>query len=673
MVSLDRVGQKVRIKGALRKTAAVCIDAVLAALSLIVAIFLRTGNFDSPATMEVLETAVPAFTFIAIVNFLAIGLYGNVWRYASVPDLVAIAKAVTLAIVMFVVFMFFVTRAEALPRSTPLIQWFVLVFMLGGVRLGRRLNHKRRIGRVRIKQGGRIPVLLVGGGEATFRFLQALASDPASPYAPVGVLVSDRHYLGRKICDTPVLGECDALERVIKELKAQDQTPRHLILAEPASTIGAALTQDLVRVGEEMGLVVSRLPSPTELRRPQASVFDLRPVELVDLLSRPQVALDRGQVGRLIGGKRVLVTGAGGTIGSELVVQIAALKPAELILVEFSEYNLYSIDMTLREQFPSIPRFLHLCNIRERERVMQIFERHRPELVFHAAALKHVPMVEINPCEGILTNVIGTRNVADAVRRHGALAMVQVSTDKAVNPTSVMGAAKRIAELYCQALDLSGQGNPRATRFMAVRFGNVLGSSGSLIPLFERQLKAGGPLTVTHPDIERFFMTVREAVELILQGSAHGYEGAGGIGEIFVLDMGEPVKIIDIAKRMIRLAGLVPDEDVKIEIVGLRPGEKLFEELFDHAETRLPARTPGIFGARPVPVALDRLNRICDRMEQAAYVGDGPAVRRLIAEILPSYIPPSDTAARPADVVAQAPLARTGQDVPHGKGIGYAT
>jgi O-antigen biosynthesis protein WbqV len=269
--------------------------------------------------------------------------------------------------------------------------------------------------------------------------------------------------------------------------------------------------------------------------------------------------------------------------------------------------------------------------------VNDIFDAHQPELVFHAAALKHVPMVELNPCEGVLTNAIGTMNVANATKRVGALAMVQISTDKVVNPTSFMGATKRLAELYCQAQDISGFDTLSGPRFMTVRFGNVLGSSGSLIPLFKRQLAKGGPLTVTDENMTRFFMTIREAVELSLQASSYGLEGEIGQGEIFVLDMGEPIKIIDIARRMIKLSGLRPDIDIKIEIIGLRPGEKHFEELFDLAEQRVASPVPGVLGAIPVAVPLDFLQESFAKLQHFGELGDESAVVEIVQELIPGY------------------------------------
>jgi O-antigen biosynthesis protein WbqV len=301
------------------------------------------------------------------------------------------------------------------------------------------------------------------------------------------------------------------------------------------------------------------------------------------------------------------------------------------------EFNLYSIDLDLAENFSGVERSAHLCDVRDPRRLENVFAQHKPELVFHAAALKHVPMVELNPCEGVLTNVCGTMNVAEAVRRWGAVAMVQISTDKVVNSPNVMGATKRLAELYCQSLDLECAKIVGAPRFVTVRFGNVLGSSGSLIPLFKRQLARGGPLTVTHPEMKRFFMTIREAVELTLQASAYALERKLGSGEIFVLDMGEPIKVIDIARRMIRLAGFAPDKDVQIEIIGRRPGEKLFEELFDETERRVAPPVPGVFGAVPTPVPLSVLYDTFERLHGFASAGNTEGVFGTMRCILPGF------------------------------------
>jgi FlaA1/EpsC-like NDP-sugar epimerase len=347
----------------------------------------------------------------------------------------------------------------------------------------------------------------------------------------------------------------------------------------------------------------------------------------------------------------VLVTGAGGTIGSELVRQICRLGPVEIALLDNGEFNLYQIDLEVAESHAALPRRAILADIRDRQRLEQAMAEARPELVFHAAALKHVPMVEANPFEGVLTNAIGTRNVADACRAAGVAAMVQISTDKAVNPSSVMGASKRIAESYCQALDIvEAAGSRRTTRFITVRFGNVLGSTGSVVPLFQRQLAAGGPLTVTDPEMKRYFMTVREAVELVLQATALGSAGEAA-GKIFVLDMGEPVKILDLAKQLIRLAGKRPEIDIAIKFTGLRPGEKLFEEIFHGAEPLLPTACNGILLASPRAGDAAALGQAVDQLRQACERGDAATLQLLLHRMVPEYRPPED---EPGNVVLLA-------------------
>jgi O-antigen biosynthesis protein WbqV len=406
--------------------------------------------------------------------------------------------------------------------------------------------------------------------------------------------------------------------------------------------VDGALLRRLFDEAETLGMTLAQLPSLTEFKSTSAGdSLELRPIAVEDLLGRPQANLDLAAIRAFVAGKRVLITGAGGTIGSELTRQVAVFHPAALILLDNSEFNLYSIEMTVAESFPAIHRRAYLADICNRNRISRIFAAERPEVVFHAAALKHVPMVELNPSEGVLTNAIGTRNVADAAREIGAAAMVLISTDKAIMPSSVMGATKRLAETYCQALDRlsyrESQSGGRSTRFMTVRFGNVLGSTGSVVPLFERQLARGGPITVTHPDVTRYFMTTREAVMLVLQASAYGMDRPHEHGRIFVLEMGEPVKIVDIARQMIRLAGLRPDRDVKIQFVGLRPGEKLTETLFDEREPLIPTEAEGILAAEPRPMDYVIVRRHLDEFEAIAQAGDDGRILDMLQRVVPEY------------------------------------
>jgi FlaA1/EpsC-like NDP-sugar epimerase len=621
-----------------------CVDLVLSGVAILLATLIRFGL--EPASSELrgydrLWLTIPALAMVCAVVFPLTGLYQRSWKYASIADLLQIARAVVLASVVFVALMFISTRLDLIPRSVIAIEVLTLVPLMAMARLRSRLGELRNIApasRPMSQMPDLVPILLVGAGDSAELFLRALARDPNPSYWPVGILDDSEDQHGLMLRGVPILGGYDEFDSILQALEDRGRRPRHLVFTETAGGFNDFAIEALIDRAEKLGLAISRLRPATQLASPRSeSKFDVRPIELTDLLERPQKVLDTQTVARFVRGRRVLVTGAGGSIGSELTKQVAALAPAEIIVLDSGEYNLYSIDLELNEKFPHIRHTSYLCNIREAARVQEIFATHQPEIVFHAAALKHVPMVELNPCEGILTNVIGTVNVANAVRRYGALAMVQVSTDKVVNSTSVMGASKRIAELYCQALDLEslqGSGGPRV---MTVRFGNVLGSSGSLIPLFKRQIEQGGPLTVTHPEVTRFFMTIREAVELTLQASAHALERRLGRGEIFVLDMGKPVKIMEIASRMIRLAGYVPGRDIPIKIVGLRPGEKLFEELFDSSETKVQSSIAGVLGAVSAPLPLRQLEESLGRLKARAEKGDRAGMFKVMQEFIPNY------------------------------------
>ncbi|MEI7606614.1 MAG: nucleoside-diphosphate sugar epimerase/dehydratase [Rhodospirillaceae bacterium] len=638
-------------------------DLTMTAAAVVLALYLRVSGDVLGDYGGVLALFVPVAMGVGAVVYRLFGLYRGIWRYASAPDMVQLVKAVTVLAAAFSLVTFampyFVVFANPLPRSVPLILWFVLLILLGGPRFGYRIfKDGRRIRRM-IEEGlGEIPVLLVGVGDTAAHFIGALAHAPDAPYRVLGVIddKDDTRRVGRDIRGVPVLGGLDRLAEVVEALDRRGIRPQRLILARNQDELAPATVRLLLERAEALGLPLSRLPAPTEFKEAGGSGrIELKPIAIEDLLGRPQAALDRGAIAGLVAARRVVVTGAGGTIGSELTRQVAALGPSRLVLVENGEFNLYTIDMELRERFPDLDIRTVLADVRDRDRVLSLFEEHRPELVFHAAALKHVPLVEECPAEGALTNVFGTRNVADAARAVGVRAMVLISTDKAVRPSSVMGATKRVAESYCQALDTQA-GN--TTRFVTVRFGNVLGSSGSVVPLFQRQLARGGPLTVTHPDMRRYFMTVREAVELVMQASAHGVAHPDERGRILVLDMGEPVRILDLARQMIRLSGHKPDVDVKIEFVGLRPGEKLFEEILYEAEAPERTEADGVFVAAPRLIDHQPLTAALALLEAAARAGDHPAVVEKLRQLVPEYETPAtdrETACEGAKTPCAAP------------------
>ena len=627
------------------------------------ALALRMQGAIPEFMMQGLRANILLMVLVALASFHITGLYRRAWRYVSIPDLVFIVKVMTLAEVAMALAVVLVRRDQWLPASVPLIHWSLAIVALVGVRVMRRMlrEHVRARRQTAVSSSpadfpidfpgsGTTPAptgsrllaghasasraLIIGEADWAESLLEQIKRHHARSIQTVGLIDPVGQDTHLAIHGVPLLGSLDAFEDIVERLASQGRRPHCVIVNASDPMLAGAQMVQMVARAERLGLEIARAPNLTQIEAQDGAPLNLEFLNFSDLLGRPERNLDPAIVRTAIRGRRVMVTGAGGSIGSELARQIAAFEPAELILLDAGEFNLYAIDMEMRENFPNTPIVSILCSIRQGDHVNAVFEQHRPELVFHAAALKHVPLVEQNPCSGVQTNVIGTRIIADAARRCKALAMIQVSTDKAVNPVGMMGSSKRLGELYCQALDLAAGGRADATRFMTVRFGNVLGSSGSLIPLFMRQLSQRGPLTVTHPDIERFFMTIHEAVHLILHSSAQALNGEIERGRIFVLDMGEPVKIVDIAERMIRLAGLEPHLDVKIDFVGLRPGEKLFEELFDENECRQPSSLPGIFEARPAPVPLAFLRAVFDEIEHAAASGNADDVRALVRSVL---------------------------------------
>ena len=607
----------------------------MAALSFEIAVFARYYSLGAPQAFGFLWEGTAVFTLVCGAVFWWLGIPRAIWRYISLKDLFGIARAVALAALVFLPVLFVLTRLEDYPRSALILNIPLLLVLVGGPRLLYRLVKDGSLAAVFARDdGAQVPVLLVGASDAAETFIREM-SRAAAGYRVVGIVAEQAVRVGREVRGVRVLGGIEQCAEVIERLAALGRRPQRLIIATDA--IDGAQVRDLLDVAERAGMTLSRLPKLTDFRGgPGAEGIEVRPVAVEDLLGRTQKVLDRDAMAALIGGRRLLVTGAGGTIGSELVRQCAAYQPAHLTLFDNGEYNLYRIDRELDERHPELSRTALLGDVRDRGRLERAFARERPDLVFHAAAFKHVPLSEANPNETVLTNVLGTYRVAQACRDSSAATMVLISTDKAVRPASVMGATKRLAEMVCQALAAAETDRAEPTRFVTVRFGNVLGSTGSVVPLFQRQIADGGPLTVTHAEATRFFMTEREAVELVLQASADSREGDQA-GRIYVLDMGEPVRIRDLARQMIRLAGLRPDEDVALTYTGLRPGEKLTEELFEESEAPVATAREGILLAAPSEVRHETLAPELERLFAAAQARRTEDTLAALHRLVPGY------------------------------------
>ncbi|MEW8497457.1 MAG: nucleoside-diphosphate sugar epimerase/dehydratase, partial [Candidatus Thiodiazotropha taylori] len=499
---------------------------------------------------------------VQLVAFLLFGLYRGIWRFASLPDILRILKAVLVGTVVGVALLFVFTRAGGVPRSVPVIHAILLVMLLSGPRLIYRLLKDRHLD---LAPGKR--VLIVGSGKAGEMLARDILRNRRGDFRPVAFVDDKQRRQGREIHGLPVAGTSEDIPALCDELSIDI-----IMLAIPSAS--SSQMRRVVEFCESANVPFRSVPQLNDLMSGNVQINHLRQVSIEDLLGRNPVSLDWQAIDATLAGKVILVTGAGGSIGSELCRQLAKLKPAKLVLLENSEFNLYSIEMELLNSYPEMNLECHLGDVTDQPYVESLFNELRPEVVFHAAAYKHVPMLENRIRQAVRNNVLGTRVVAEMANRYATGVFVLVSTDKAVNPANVMGASKRAAEIFCQNLNAHSD-----TRFITVRFGNVLGSAGSVIPLFRKQIEEGGPVTVTDPRMERYFMTIPEACQLIMQTVVMG-EG----GEIFVLDMGEPIKISYLAEQMIHLSGRTLGQDIQIEYIGLRPGEKLYEELFHEKE-----------------------------------------------------------------------------------------
>jgi FlaA1/EpsC-like NDP-sugar epimerase len=611
----------------MRRVLAIVHDVAAAALAWLAAFWLRF-NLEIPIGFEsVMITRLPAVLTIYAVSFWTFGLYRGLWRFASLPDLRRILIAVGIGALAVPAFLTLLRAGAMVPRTVYVLTPLLLIGLMGSSRLAYRAWKEGHFGSLVAKPGA-TPVLVLGAGQAAAILLKELKADPA--WRVVGLLDDDPRKRGAELLGEKVLGPISEVARI-----ADRHGVTQAIIAMPGASHAARKRALDLCVRNRMSVMT--VPAIGDIVAGRVSVSALRRVELDDLLGRDPIQLDDAGLHAFLDNKIILVTGAGGSIGSELCRQISRFSPAKLLLLESSEYALYTIEREFRERGTRFAVDALIGDAKSEPRIAEIFERYRPNIVFHAAAYKHVPLMEEeNAFPAVENNVLSTIVVARAAARAGTEKFVLVSTDKAVNPANVMGASKRLAELICQAFQ-----NECRTQFVIVRFGNVLGSTGSVIPLFREQIARGGPVTVTHPEIARYFMSIPEATQLVLQAALMGKKG-----EIFVLDMGEPVKIVDLAKQMIRLSGFA-ENDIRIVFSGLRPGEKLYEEPLADAEATLPTPHPKL----RIALARPPLNPTLLADVQAWLQGERPAPNEVRARLrcwIPEYATPVERSPMPA-------------------------
>ncbi|MGE0448385.1 MAG: polysaccharide biosynthesis protein [Vicinamibacterales bacterium] len=594
----------------------------LAIFSCYVAFLLRFENNIPDRVFRLFLETLPWLAMVRAGTFFAFRLEEGLWRYASLWDLRRIVGAVVVSTVLFIPVLRFGHGTDDYPRSIFIIDAILLLFLLGAFRLSPRAYRELS------RSPGERRVLIVGAGDTGERMLRELQRSSNSSHEPIGFVDDDRSKVGVRIHGAPILGTLKELPEIVAH-----ERPDQVLIALPNAR--PSRLRELVSLLEPFNVAITTVRTPPGHGLTQSA--QVRSLSIEDLLSRPPIGLGTSRLRELVGGRRVLVSGAGGSIGSELSLQIAALAPESLVLYERYENGLYSVASRLHDCGLGERTHEVIGDVTDAGRLDAVMREHRPHLIFHAAAHKHVPLMEGNPCEAVKNNVGGTHAIAKAAIRHGVERFILISTDKAVNPTSVMGATKRIAEILVQQLSLRS-----ATRFTSVRFGNVLGSNGSVLLRFQEQVKAGGPVTVTHPEITRYFMLIPEAVELVLHAAAIGRGG-----DTLILDMGEQIKVVDLARSVIRLSGHIPDEEIPIVFTGLRPGEKLYEELAWETEQVEPSQVDKIFRIVPDSQSAPELpfETYVEELERRATAGNVEATHALLARALPGF---------PAGVVLQS-------------------
>jgi FlaA1/EpsC-like NDP-sugar epimerase len=604
-------------------------DLFMVWLSWVLTHWIRLSLLPEPVAFQWLPSELPMVLLVQALVLWWTGLYRGLWRFASLPDLWNIARAAVMGALLITLALFLFNRLNGVPRSVLVLYPFSLLILLGLPRMIYRFWKDSRLDLLRDRPLQR--VLILGAGRAGETIIRDLRH--SSVYRVVGFLDDNRALRGAKVHGVPVLGSLDDLAKIAIESAAQ-----MLLIAMPSAN--NQQMQRVVALCEATSITFRTVPRLQDVVEGRSQFNQIKEVVIEDLLGRDPVALDWDAIRHGITGRRALVSGGGGSIGSELCRQVARLGVSTLTVLDRSEFNLYRVEQELRQEFPDLILHAVLGDCCDSAACEKAFAYAKPNIVFHAAAYKHVPLLEKQAREAIRNNVFGTITLALAARQHAAESFILISTDKAVNPANVMGATKRVAEIFCQ--NFAGRTSMRVT---TVRFGNVLDSAGSVVPLFREQIKKGGPVTVTHPEISRYFMTIPEACHLILQSSVLGQGG-----EIFALDMGTPIKIRYLAEQMIRLAGKSPDVDVPIVYTGLRAGEKLFEELFHEQENYVTTSHPKIFLAQSRAVSWNELNGLLHKMEQAVQSFDEEELFKILKQLVPEFL--ADTAVLPEHVVS---------------------
>jgi len=613
-------------------------DLVATAAAIVLTFYVRFEGSALDARLAEFKY-LPVFLVYAASIYLVFGLHRNKWRFTSVPDLYDIFRAAGVLAVSLLALDYVLVAPNVygtffFGKITILLYFLLQMFFLGGSRIAYRYFHYARTLQ-RAKVADATPTLVLGRAADAEVLLRAIESGAVKKIWPAGVLSPSAADRGQSIRGVPVLGDIDDLERVVADFVGRGTVVTRVILT-PSALSPEARPEALLIRARKLGLTMSQLPSLDA----GGQAMQLAPVAVEDLLLRPSVSIDYRRLEAFVAGKAIVVTGGGGSIGSEICERMVAFGAARLLVIENSEPALHAVVELLKSIQSNTAITGRIADIRDRTRIMGLIAQFKPDMVFHAAALKHVPLLETDWDEGIKTNVFGSINVADAAAAAGAAAMVMISTDKAIEPVSVLGATKRLAEMYCEALDndlARHAAGKNATRMIAVRFGNVLASNGSVVPKFKAQIEAGGPVTVTHPDMVRYFMTIREACDLVITAASHALGPGSSDVSVYLLNMGQPVKIVDLAERIIRLSGLEPGRDIQIAFTGVRPGERLHEILFARDEETNEIGIPGIVATKPVQPSLDAIRGWVATLEQGLARDERAVIYNVLRDAVPEF------------------------------------